>query len=105
MALIDSGATYNFISQAIANRLGLEPARSGRRKRNTKKPPLIATVNGAPLCTTSIVRKVVRMRDSAGTKRSHAINFVVADIAGYNMILGMAWLQKQNPAIHREIGK
>jgi hypothetical protein len=44
------------------------------------------------------------MRDSAGTKRSHTINFVVADVAHYDMILGMAWLQKQNPDIHWSTG-
>jgi hypothetical protein len=32
-ALIDSGATYNVISQAVANRLGLQLTRSGRRQR------------------------------------------------------------------------
>jgi hypothetical protein len=40
------------------------------------------------------------MWDSAGAKRSHAINFVVAHIAYYDMILSMAWLQKQNPDVH-----
>jgi hypothetical protein len=37
---------------------------------------------------------MVRMQDSAGAKRSHAIIFVIADIAYYDMILGKAWLQK-----------
>jgi hypothetical protein len=37
-------------------------------------------------------------------KQSLAINFVVADIAYYDMILGMAWLQKQNPDIHWDTG-
>ncbi len=40
------------------------------------------------------------MCDSAGVKRSHAVNFVIADIRSYNVILGMAWLQKQNPDIN-----
>jgi hypothetical protein len=44
------------------------------------------------------------MRDSAGTKRSHAINFIVADITHYDMILGMAWLQKHNPNIQWDMG-
>jgi hypothetical protein len=33
---------------------------------------------------------MVQMRDGTGTKRSHAINFVIADIAYYNVVLGMA---------------
>ncbi len=39
---------------------------------------------------------MVRMCNSAGVKRCHAINFFIADIASYDIILGMAWLRKQN---------
>jgi hypothetical protein len=49
-ALVNSGATYNFISQAVADRLCLEAVRAGRRKKQKKLPPLITTVNGEPLC-------------------------------------------------------
>ncbi len=44
------------------------------------------------------------MRDSAGFKRSYAVNFVVADIRSYDIILGMAWLQKQNSDIYWDFG-
>ncbi len=47
---------------------------------------------------------MVHMRASTGTKRSHEINFIVTDIANYNMILGMARLQKQNPDIQWDTG-
>ncbi len=103
-ALVNSGATYNFISQAVADRLSLEAVRAGRRKKQKKLPPPITTVNGETLCATTVVRQMVRLRDSAGTKRSHAINFVVANIAHYDLILGMAWLQKQNPDIQWDTG-
>jgi hypothetical protein len=104
-ALVDSGATYNFISQAVADRLGLQLALSGRRRRRAvRQPPLVAAVNGESLRTTAVVREMVRMRDSAGVKRSHAVNFVVADIRGYDVILGMAWLKKQNPDINWDSG-
>ncbi len=92
LALVDSGATYNFISQAIADHLGLEAARK-------QKPPHIATFNGKPLRAIAVVRQMVRMQDSARVKQSHTINFVITDISHYNMILGIAWLQKQNPDI------
>jgi hypothetical protein len=44
------------------------------------------------------------MRDSARAKQSHAINFAIANIAHYNLILGMAWLQNQNPDIQWDFG-
>ncbi len=72
---------YNFISEAVADRLGLETVR--------KRPPLIVTVNSEPLCTTTIVRQIVCMLDSVTMKRSYSINFIVANIAHYIMILGM----------------
>ncbi len=90
--LVDLGATYNFISQAVADRLGLEAVRAGWRKKQKKLPPPITTVNGETLRATVVVRQMVWMRDSTGMKRSHAINFVVADIAHYDLILGVAWL-------------
>jgi predicted aspartyl protease len=89
-ALVHSGATYNFISQAVADRLGLEAVRAGRRKKQKKLPPPITTVNGETLRATAVVRQMVRIRNSARTKRSHAINIVVANIAHYDLILGMA---------------
>jgi hypothetical protein len=103
-ALVDSGATYNFISQTVADRLGLEAAKAGKRKKQKKLLPPITTVNGEPLRATVVVRQMVHMRDSTGAKRSHAINFIVADIAHYDLIRGMAWLQKQNPDIHWDTG-
>ncbi len=102
--LVYLGATYTFISQAVADRLGLEAVRAGRKKKQKKLLLPITTVNGESLCATAIVRQMVRMRDSAGTKRSHAINFVVADIAHYDLILGMAWLQKHHPDIQWDTG-
>jgi hypothetical protein len=45
---------------------------------------------------TAIVRAKLRMHNSAGVKRSHAVNVVIANIRSYDVTLGMAWLQKQN---------
>jgi hypothetical protein len=104
LVLVDLGTTYNFISEAVADSVGMRPAKAGRRKKAVAKLPAIATVNGESLRTTTIVRDMVRMRNSAGVKRCHAINFVIADIASYNIILGTAWLQKQNPDIRWDTG-
>jgi hypothetical protein len=84
-ALIDLGATYNFISQAAADHLSLEVTRK-------RKLLLITTVYGKPLRATAVIRQMVRMQDSARAKRSHAINLYIASISHYDMILGIAWL-------------
>jgi hypothetical protein len=42
---------------------------------------------------------MVRMRDGTCAKRCHVINYVIANIASYDVILEMAWLQKLNPHI------
>jgi hypothetical protein len=89
-ALVDLSTAYNFISQAIEDCPGLKAVMK------LKLPP-IATVNGKLLYATTIVRAIVRMWEIARMKWSHTINFVMATIAHYNMILAMIWLQTQNP--------
>jgi predicted aspartyl protease len=49
LALVDLGASYNFISQAVVDRLGLEVAKK-------RKPLPITTFNGDPLRATAVVR-------------------------------------------------
>jgi hypothetical protein len=67
-------------------------------------PPPITTVNSEPLRATLIAWQMVQMRNRIRTKPSYAINFIVANIAHYNIILGITWLQKQNPYIHWNTG-
>ncbi len=100
LALVDSSATYNFIFKSIADKLGLEAVKAGKSKVKKKALPPITTVNGEPLRATAVIRQMVWMRNSAGTKQSHVINFVIADIAHHDLIFGVAWLQKQNPDIN-----
>ncbi len=45
LALIDLDATYNFISQAVADKLSLEVATAGKKKKKKKMLPSIITVN------------------------------------------------------------
>ncbi len=99
-ALVDLGATYKFISQSVADKLGQEVVKAERKRNRKKMPPPITTVNGEPLRSTAVILQMVRMRDGARTWRNNAINFVIADIAHYNLILSMAWLRKQNYNIH-----
>ncbi len=45
-ALINLGATYNFVSQSIADKLRLDAVKAGRSKVEKKAAPPITTVNG-----------------------------------------------------------
>jgi hypothetical protein len=56
-------------------------------------------VNDEPLCATAVIQQIVLMHNSAGAKWSYAISFVITDIAHYNMILSMVWLQKKSSDI------
>lgn len=98
-ALISSGATYNYISQTIVDKLNLEVANAGKKKKNEIPPPVTA-VNSEPLCPTVVVRHKVQMSDSTGVKQSHAINFIIANIAHNDLILKTAWLQKKGTDIY-----
>jgi hypothetical protein len=60
----------------------------------------ITTVNSELLHTIVVVQQMARKQNSARTKQSHAISFVSTKIVCYDMIFGMAWLQKQNHHIH-----
>ncbi len=68
------------------------------------KLPTVAKVNGKPLLTTAIVWHMVCIHASTGIKQCHAINFIVADIINYDVILGLAWLQKRSPDIRWDKG-
>jgi predicted aspartyl protease len=57
-ALVDSGATYNFISQSVADKLRLEAVKAGRKRNRRKMPLLITTVNGELLRITAVVRQM-----------------------------------------------
>jgi hypothetical protein len=100
LALVNLGATYNFITQSVMDKLRFEAVWARRSKVKKKAPPSITRVNSELLRATTVVQQTVQIRDSVKTKQGHVINFIVTDIAHYNMILSMAWLQKQNPDIH-----
>ncbi len=83
-ALDDSGAIHNFLSQAVVDKPDLEAAKAGESIMKRKMLLLITTVNGEPQHATAVVYQMLQMHDSAGTKQSHGIKFVIADIAHYD---------------------
>ena len=90
-ALIDSGATLNFVAQICAKELDLPSLghSSGR----------IRTLGGEALQTFDTHTIRVAIEDHYGTKASVAQDFVAAAMVGYDLVLGMPWLREQDPDI------
>ena len=90
-ALVDSGATYNFISQLAVKELDLDGS-----------PPThsrICTLDGNALHTYLMHSVAFSIVDGAGEAHQLTQDLIGADIRGYDVILGMPWLKEQNPNI------
>jgi hypothetical protein len=87
IALLDSGSTYNFISESAAQRTGL-PLQH--------RPRLTATVaNGERVSCVGIIRQ------AAVTIHSDVfhVDLFVMPLAGYDMVLGTQWLATLGPVL------
>ena len=86
-ALIDSGATLNFIHEALVANLGLIT--------QSCPPVKVRLADGRILTHTN--RKVTLNFTIAGVRQMQT--FYVAPIGMHSMILGMPWLESVNPVI------
>ena len=86
-ALIDSGATLNFINEALVDSLGLET--------QSCSPVQVRLADGRVLTHAS--RKVSLQFTISGLRQSQT--FYVAPIGIHSIILGMPWLESVNPLI------
>jgi hypothetical protein len=91
--LIYSDTTKDIISLIVEAGLSRDAVTAGKKKQTKLLPP-ITSVIGTPLRATAVVRQMVHMQDSTGTKWSHVINFIITNNTHYNMVLGVAWLQR-----------
>ena len=91
-AMVDSGATINFISQLFVKQLGLSVESTERRK--------VSLLSGSPLRTYGTHAVTYRLRDTKGQEITSVSPFLAADMHPYVMILGKPWLQQHNPDFH-----
>ena len=80
-ALVDSGATFNFISQFIVKEMGLPSA-------DNLLPLSICQIGGKPL-RTYCIHSISLLVNDDGKLRNYTGMFVAADLTTYNMILGL----------------
>ena len=85
MALVDSGASYNFISSKLARSLGW--------KSTTTAAMHVRLANGEKLTSIGSVMGLV----TCGKWRAH-VQFVVLDLA-FDVVLGLPWLVATNPKL------
>ena len=87
-ALIDSGASSNFMHQETAKKLGLP-------LQEQKEPQPVKDIQGRPL---GWIDKFTRIRIDAGTHRE-VIDFNIIPLGIHELVLGLPWLQKHDPEI------
>ena len=95
-ALVDSGASLNFISHLLATELNL--------RADTTPCKRVTTLGGQALLTYGMKKTAIRLTDTQGKRTESEELFVSADIAGYDVILGYPWLQGNDPDIRWKDG-
>ena len=91
-ALIDSGATTNFVSQLLIKELGNPEGESSEHR--------VSTLDGQRLRTFQLHDLEIDMTNSDGKNATVKTKLLDSDIIKFDLILGMFWLKKNNPIIN-----
>ena len=89
-AMIDSGATEDFIDQEVSNKHGIKMIRA-------KNPREIYLADGKPSAMGLVTHMTKVPMDISSHKE--LATFQVANLQNHEVILGMPWLRKHNPTI------
>ncbi len=92
-APINFGASYHFILSAVIDHLRLKAIVGNA-------PLTICTIDSTHIPVHGIYRQTLRLQDASRADYRLAAILYTADIMGYNVILRMFWLTRQNPDIH-----
>ncbi|OMH84428.1 Retrotransposon-derived protein PEG10 [Zancudomyces culisetae] len=91
LALIDSGASANFICEKYLKELNLPTERLDR-------PVAVETIDGKPLSETDIGYKAHRIKLTIGQHQEYTDLYPIRSQHA-KIILGLSWLRKHNPSI------
>ena len=86
VVLLDCGADGNFVSKSFARSIGLQVG---------ELPVRVCLADGHTTQSEGIVESV-RLRIASYEER---LDLIVTDLQGYDVILGMAWLEEYNPGV------
>lgn len=90
-AMIDSGATGNFIHSRVVQRYGLKLKR-------LSEPMPISVIDGRPIASGRLTHEATPIRLTTGA-HSKIIRLLPTILGQHDVILGLPWLQKHNPSI------
>ena len=94
VALVDTGATANFIHPAVVKKLGLPTI---PRKRKLK---VIHVKGGRVGIVDRQVKCYMRIRDREGHSHREIITFDVVPVGRHQVILGLPWFRTHKPYFH-----
>ena len=95
-AMVDSGATGNFIDKGLASQLGIPLLLKD-------VPEAVQAVDGSPLSSGPVNKHTMPLllrHVAGGSTHTENIQFNVIDAPQYGFILGLPWLTLHNPEIH-----
>jgi hypothetical protein len=85
LALIDSGSTHNYMSLALANKLGLQPTKGEGME--------VVIASGERICSPGkCIQISVELQG-----RIFVVDFYILALEGYGVVLGTQWLQILRP--------
>ncbi|XP_068645258.1 uncharacterized protein [Aristolochia californica] len=87
LALVDSGSTHNFISQPAAHQLGL--------KIQNNNGISVTVANGAKISSAGSSHSTTFIIEG----HSFVVDFLIIPLAGFDLVLGIKWLQKLGPIL------
>jgi len=90
-AMIDSGATENFIDREVCNKHGIKMIKA-------KNPREIYLADGKPSAMGPVSHMIMKVPMDISSHRELA-TFQVANLQNHEVILGMPWLIEHNPTI------
>jgi hypothetical protein len=91
-ALIDTGATHNFISWQVVEKAGLKSIK--------RLSSAVSLINGAELPIAGVYRETLHITDGNKETRLQSVTLHCVNLHGFDIVLGMPWTMTAKPVFH-----